>query len=94
MKLDAKAVSNLVDRTIKSLPLSEQLALCRWFSGEKPSFSTSIAGNLSIGYERLDLNGFWEFPLPQNIVILYERDIKSLNTISKIHEIASKGLRS
>lgn len=42
---------------------SERIAIERFNSGEKPSYSTGICENITCGYGRLDPCGYWEFPL-------------------------------
>ena len=37
-------------------------------AGEEPSISTGICGSTTIGYGRLDQYGYWECPLPNELV--------------------------
>lgn len=43
---------------------NERIAYLKFLNDEKPKASTGIHGGLTLGYGRLDDNGFWEFPLP------------------------------
>lgn len=42
---------------------NEEIAIARFISGEKPTYSTGICGSITCGYGELDANGYWEFPL-------------------------------
>ena len=39
--------------------------------GYKPSLSHSIADTITAGYGRLDDNGFWQYPAPDNFWMVY-----------------------
>lgn len=44
--------------------IEEMEAMCRYFAGEEPTFSTGICGVLTAGYGECCEYGYWEFPLP------------------------------
>ena len=41
----------------------EEHARLFWMSGERPSYSTGLDGELTCGYGRLDHYGYWQYPL-------------------------------
>jgi hypothetical protein len=41
----------------------EYEAQSRWQAGERPSFSSDLADNITCGYGELDAYGNWQFPL-------------------------------
>lgn len=41
----------------------EYEAQLRWQRGERPSFSSDLADQITAGYGELDESGNWEFPL-------------------------------
>lgn len=46
------------------LSQNELIAIQRYQMGEDPSYSTSIADELTAGYGELSEYGYWEYPLP------------------------------
>lgn len=51
----------------------ELKAMARYRSGERPCFSTGIHGCLTYGYGELDVNGFFEYPLPYNALTVDDK---------------------
>ena len=48
----------------------ENKALLRFAMGEKPRFSTFIdEETVTAGYGELDDHGWWEYPLPQGLIV-------------------------
>ena len=43
----------------------QQEAVTRFQQGQKPSYSTDIAENITCGYGEVDEYGFFDFPLPK-----------------------------
>ena len=41
----------------------EQHALFLWQQGRLPGFSTGICESLTCGYGKLDIYGYWQYPL-------------------------------
>ena len=57
---------------------NKERAYLRFRNGEEPSFSGGICGTVTAGYGRLDLYGYWEFPLDvdqDTLNILPHKDI-------------------
>lgn len=49
---------------LKGLPKSYLIGLIRYRDGETVGVSTGIHEGLTFGYGQLDINGYWEFPVP------------------------------
>lgn len=45
----------------------QQHAMDLFMAGEPPTFSTGICESVTAGYGKLDVHGYWEFPLPSAI---------------------------
>ena len=57
---------------------AERVGLLRLISGEQIGVSTSIADTITYGYGDLDFNGFWEYPVPEDVVSLFQETWKRL----------------
>ena len=57
---------------------AERIGLMRLISGEQIGVSTSIADTTTYGYGDLDFNGFWEYPVSEDVVHLFQKIWKRL----------------
>jgi hypothetical protein len=45
------------------------MAMVMYINGDKPNCSTAIDGDtITVGYGKLDNFGYWEYPLPKDVV--------------------------
>jgi len=47
---------------------AERIGIHKFLRGEKVGVTTSIADTIEYGYGELDVNGFWEYPVPRELV--------------------------
>ena len=59
--------------------------LCR---GEQIHGSTSIAGSATYGYGKLDDNGYWEFPVPEEFIDTVQERNDLKESLLKIEKLA------
>lgn len=48
--------------------LNETIAVFLYYIGIKPTATTDIADELSLGYGELDDNGFWQYQIPHHLL--------------------------
>jgi hypothetical protein len=61
-------MQELEDRALAAESEAEGVRRC--LSGVQVGCSTSIGGAPTFGYGTLDANGFWEYPVPEQLVVL------------------------